>query len=53
MASLMAVGALECAPPILGKLIAKERNALKAGRLGEQAVLVELGLADDNEEESD
>lgn len=41
-------------PPILAKdHIAKERKALKVGKLGEQAVLVELGLADDNEEESD
>ncbi len=49
----MAVSALEGAPPILAKdHIAKERKALKAGKFGEQAVLVELGLADDNEEES-
>lgn len=51
--ALVAVSALEGAPPILAKdHIAKERKALNAGKLGEQAVLVELGLADDNEEES-
>jgi len=52
--ALLAVSALEGAPPILAKdHIAKERKALKAGELDEQAVLVELGLADDSEEESD
>jgi hypothetical protein len=52
--ALVAISALEGAPPILAKgHIEKELKALKAGSLGEQAVLVELGLADDSEEESD
>lgn len=52
--ALVGVSELERSLPILAKdHIAKERKALAAGKLGERAVLVELGLADDNEKESD
>ena len=52
--ALVAVSALERAPPILTKdHVAKERKALKTGKLDEQAALVELRLADDTKEESD
>lgn len=52
--TLVAVSALEGAPPIFAKdSLAKERKALKAGKLDEQAVLAELGLIGDSEEESD
>lgn len=49
LVALEAVSALEGAPPIL----VKERKALKSGKLSAQSVLVELGLAEDSEEESD
>jgi hypothetical protein len=48
------VSALEGALPVLAKdHITKERKALKAGKLDEHAVLVELGLAGESEEDSD
>lgn len=47
--ALVGVSTLERSLPIL----AKERKALAAGKLGERAVLAELGLADDNEKEFD
>jgi hypothetical protein len=50
----VAVSALEGALPVLAKdHITKERKALKAGKLDEHAVLVELGLAGESEEDSD
>lgn len=52
--ALAAISALEGAPPILAKdYIAKERKAFKSGKFDEQAVLTELGLAEDTEEETD